>query len=68
MNSVYSLPKELISIFKMNNSGIQTIQFIAWNGGVTPYINGDNESDLFQYYVGYSDSTGGLIPHKFPFQ
>ena len=45
------------------NSGIQTIQ-VAWNGGVTPYINGDNESDLFQYYVGYSDSTGGLIPHK----
>ena len=45
------------------NSGIQTIQ-VAWNGGITPYISGDNESDLFQYYVGYSDSSGGLIPHE----
>ena len=44
------------------NSGIQTIQ-VAWNGGVTPYINGDTESDLFQYYIGYSDSSGVLIPH-----
>ena len=43
-------------------SGSQTIQ-VAWNGGVTPYINGDNEPDLFQYYVGYSDSSGVLIPH-----
>ena len=40
----------------------QTIQ-VAWNGGVTPYIGGDTESDLFQYYVGYSDSSGVLIPH-----
>ena len=24
----------------------------VWNGGVTPYIGGDTESDLFQYYVG----------------
>ena len=44
------------------NSGTQTIQ-VAWNGGVTPYIDGDTESDLFQYYVGYSDSSGVLIPH-----
>ena len=39
------------------NSGTQTIQ-VAWNGGITPYISGDTESDLFQYYVGYSDSSG----------
>ena len=44
------------------NSGTQTIQ-VAWNGGITPYINGDTESDLFQYYIGYSDSSGVLIPH-----
>ena len=44
------------------NSGIQTIQ-VAWNGGVTPYISGDTESDLFQYYVGYSECSGVLIPH-----
>ena len=43
-------------------SGTQTIQ-VAWNGGVTPYISGDSESDLFQYYVGYTDSSGVLIPH-----
>ena len=45
------------------NSGIQTIQ-VAWNGGVTPYISGDTESDLFQYYVGYSYCSGVLIPHE----
>lgn len=44
------------------NSGTQTIQ-VAWNGGVTPYISGDAESDLFQYYTGYSDSSGVLVPH-----
>ncbi len=44
------------------NSGVQTIQ-VAWNGGITPYISGDTESDLFQYYIGYSDSSGVLIPH-----
>ena len=44
------------------NSGTQTIQ-VAWNGGVTPYISGDTESDLFQYYVGYSYCSGVLIPH-----
>ena len=44
------------------NSGTQTIQ-VAWNGGVTPYISGENESDLFQYYIGYSESSGVLIPH-----
>ena len=44
------------------NSGTQTIQ-VAWNGGSTPYISGDTESDLFQYYVGYSESSGVLIPH-----
>jgi hypothetical protein len=44
------------------NSGIQTIQ-VAWDGGITPYISGDTESDLFQYYIGYSDSSGELIPH-----
>ncbi len=26
-------------------------------------LSGDTESDLFQYYVGYSDSSGVLIPH-----
>jgi hypothetical protein len=44
------------------NSGKQTIQ-VAWNGGITPYISGDTESDLFQYYVGYSDNSGVLTPH-----
>ena len=44
------------------NSGTQTIQ-VAWNGGITPYISDDTESDLFQYYVGYSESSGVLIPH-----
>lgn len=44
------------------NSGTQTIQ-VAWNGGITPYISGDTESDLFQYYIGYSESSGVLIPH-----
>ena len=44
------------------NSGTQTIQ-VAWNGGITPYVSGDTESDLFQYYVGYSDSSGILTPH-----
>ena len=44
------------------NSGTQTIQ-VAWNGGITPYISSDTESDLFQYYVGYSESSGVLIPH-----
>lgn len=43
-------------------SGIQTIQ-VAWDGGITPHINSDAESDLFQYYIGYSDSSGILIPH-----
>ena len=45
------------------NSGTQTIQ-VAWNGGVTPYISDDTESDLFQYYVGYSYCSGILIPHE----
>ena len=44
------------------NSGTQTIQ-VAWDGGITPYISSDAESDLFQYYIGYSDSSGVLIPH-----
>ena len=44
------------------NSGIQTIQ-VTWDGGITPYISGDSESDLFQYYIGYSDSSGVLVPH-----
>ena len=44
------------------NLGTQTIQ-VAWDGGITPYNNGDTESDLFQYYIGYSDSSGVLIPH-----
>ena len=43
-------------------SGTQTIQ-VAWDGGITPYISGDTESDLFQYYIGYSDSSGVLTPH-----
>ena len=46
----------------MNAIQDQTIQ-VAWNGGVTPYISGDVESDLFQYYTGYSDSSGVLVPH-----
>ena len=45
------------------DSGTQTIQ-VAWNGGITPYISGDAESDLFQYYVGYSYCSGVLIPHE----
>ena len=44
------------------SSGTQTIQ-VAWDGGITPYISGDTEYDLFEYYVGYSDSSGVLIPH-----
>jgi len=44
------------------NSGTQTIQ-VAWNGGITPFIGGDTESDLFEYYVGYSYCSGDLIPH-----
>ena len=44
------------------SSGVQTIQ-VAWNGGVVPFINGDTESDLFQYYIGYSESVGGLVSH-----
>ncbi len=44
------------------NTGTQTVQ-VAWNGGVTPYISGDTDSDLFQYYVGYSYCSGDLIPH-----
>ncbi len=44
------------------SSATQTIQ-VAWNGGITPYINGDTEADLYQYYTGYSDSSGVLIPH-----
>ena len=44
------------------NLGTQTIQ-VAWNGGITPYISGDAESDLYQYYVGYSNSSGDLTPH-----
>ena len=38
-------------------------RFCCVNGGITPYISGDTESDLFLYYVGYSDSSGVLIPH-----
>ena len=45
------------------NAGIQTIQ-VAWNGGVTPYNSSDTESDLFQYYVGYSYCSGVLIQHE----
>ena len=44
------------------NLGTQTVQ-VAWNGGVTPYIGGDTESDLFKYYVGYSYCSGDLTPH-----
>lgn len=44
------------------NLGTQTIQ-VAWDGGITPYISDDIESDLFQYYIGYSNSSGALIPH-----
>ena len=41
------------------NSGTQTIQ-VVWDGEL---YNGDTESDLFQYYIGYSDSSGVLTPH-----
>ena len=61
MGQVDSLPKELM-VIEQCNSGTQTIQ-VAWNGGVTPYISGDEESDLFKYYVGYSESSGVLTPH-----
>ncbi|MEZ4911587.1 MAG: T9SS type A sorting domain-containing protein [Saprospiraceae bacterium] len=44
------------------SAGIQTIQ-VAWDGGITPYKSGDTQSDLYQYYIGYSDSSGVLIPH-----
>lgn len=42
--------------------GFQTIQ-VAWDGGITPYVSGDAEADLFQYYIGYSDDMGVLVPH-----
>ncbi len=42
--------------------GLQTIQ-VAWNGGIAPYLSGDAEADLFQYYIGYSDDMGVLVPH-----
>lgn len=44
------------------SSANQTIQ-VAWNGGVTPHITGDIESDLYQYYIGYTDVSGVLVPH-----
>lgn len=44
------------------SSGNQTIQ-VAWDGGITPFNNEDTESDLFQYYTGYSSDAGALIPH-----
>ena len=34
------------------NSGTQTIQ-VAWNGGVTPYISGDTESDYFSTMLAF---------------
>jgi hypothetical protein len=40
----------------------QTIQ-VAWTGGITPFIDGDTEEDLYQYYIGYTDSSGTLIPN-----
>lgn len=42
---------------------IQTIQ-VAWDGGVTPFISGDTEEDLFNYYTGYTESSGGLVAHS----
>ena len=44
------------------SSGTQTIQ-VAWDGGITQHISSDTESDLFQYYIGYSYCSGDLIPH-----
>ena len=44
------------------SSANQTIQ-VAWNGGVTPHITGDIESDLYQYYIGYANVSGVLVPH-----
>ena len=44
-------------------SGTQTVQ-VVWNGGITPYINGDSQEDLYQYYTGFSDSSGVLITHQ----
>ena len=54
--------QRIVGILNECNSGTQTIQ-VAWDGGITPYISGDIESDLFQYYIGHSDSSGVLIPH-----
>lgn len=51
------------SIDECESESSQTIQ-VAWDGGITPHINGDTEGDLFKYYIGYSDSSGVLIPHK----
>lgn len=42
--------------------GFQTIQ-VAWNGGIVPFLSGDAEADLFQYYTGYSESMGAMVPH-----
>ena len=42
--------------------GSQTIQ-VAWDGGVVPFVVNDLEEDLFQYYTGYSMSSGKLIEH-----
>ena len=38
---------------------------VAWNGGVTPYISGDTESEklISILCIGYSESSGDLIPH-----
>lgn len=44
-------------------TGSQTIQ-VYWNGGIVPFIAGDTEADLFQYYTGYSESSGKLVAHK----
>lgn len=51
------------SIDECKTEAKQTIQ-VVWTGGVTPYVSGDSESDLFTYYIGYSDSAGTLIPHN----
>ena len=52
----FILPPKIHGNLNECNSGTQTFKL---SGMVAlPFINGDIEYDLFQYYVGYSDSSG----------
>ena len=62
MDQVHFFAQRIDGDLNECNSGTQTIQ-VAWDGGITPFINGDTEFDLFQYYIGYSDSLGVRYPH-----